>query len=1104
MEVAPEVSESATQHAIGNLPELVRGSKRNLQLIYLRQRQLDSLWNLHDKLERVFTQHGGVRPDILPGILVKFNDDVSGKTVLRRVVKASEEGMERIVYVEQGPGGSEDDYIPVSDLANSSMQQQEVDEIEAFWDANPQLGKLTTWALMEKCRVLQSANVLKGQWADPALPSLWQEQRSRPISTVELLERMDIVRQGQDPSTLPIWDVGRPADPQGLQAEPMMTAVGHPVDDHFHQDLTHGASAQVGMLPLTSPTRPTLTAALEESMALAQSPAVAQVVEPPIPVCGACSRRGRLMECNGEACEGMYHAGCAGYADPADVPANWVCPACRQAQGLYPLVMPSCHELRRTSGEAFIRLPSGNGPSQEHQAYVRAQISPAPTQEEAESGHLVVSQCNVSRSEQAASLNGTRVHQSSLDIWHGTMDFAAWHEEANFYYPKICCRPIGTSSSRFADDMNSSPALHEGFKQLLLQPQQARFIPQAGDAERLRIVCLQTKGDGHYRYFCPFACQPRLGQVQHTTGRKALEQHLISDHLEQLRTGSSQLLYVEPQAIVLSNCPGLVMGPLIPLRGRLCRFDLSAKASQTDGKVRMGLGGLLDTRTYSSPSLSPASSSDGADSAERASKRTLASFVDDGAVDSFRPTPTVTSIKKQTNTTKCGRCLTCRTPSRKQACLIGRCKDLAEKGSATARLASQGNDLKGKWLRLRKADGHIIAIVTDYDPYRHQHQLASGGGTFWRSLQSDSCKLIEPTPQEDMPNKLRYGRKATKEMTSGGSREGAVFVACESSVRKWWPVIIRCIDRPHRAYSIQLRCRKSQDETGAEQSMEIRTMLDPIPLQRHHAFFTLDKHSTMDYTLACPKIPEQVVSEFARARGGSAAAAPIVKANLAVDAADWDPVGGKRKREPHLNEAVRKLQASARSPQPAQPEHDGALHSQIPGLPPGAPMSHGLAGLGGTAMSEDDAILHENLQADLAQRLRAQQNNISIPGLAALAALPQLQPGYQPAAAPYAPPPLILPQSSPLARLPQGPSREPRSFTVPNSCMFPLGVKSEQASGAPDLSSMISQLHPHAVSAAAGAAVASMGMGFVPHPAGAVGQRYQLLQRFGSRQWSGK
>ena len=37
--------------------QLVRGSKRNLQLIYLRQRQLDSLWNLHDKLERNYILH---------------------------------------------------------------------------------------------------------------------------------------------------------------------------------------------------------------------------------------------------------------------------------------------------------------------------------------------------------------------------------------------------------------------------------------------------------------------------------------------------------------------------------------------------------------------------------------------------------------------------------------------------------------------------------------------------------------------------------------------------------------------------------------------------------------------------------------------------------------------------------------------------------------------------------------------------------------------------------------------------------------------------------------------------------------------------------------
>ncbi len=82
---------------------------------------------------------------------------------------------------------------------------------------------------------------------------------------------------------------------------------------------------------------------------------------------------------------------------------------------------------------------------------------------------------------QAASLNGTNLHQSNPGIWHGTMDYAAWHEEGGAYYPKICCRPIGTSHARFADDMQSSPSLNDSFKHLLLQPQQARFVPQAGE-----------------------------------------------------------------------------------------------------------------------------------------------------------------------------------------------------------------------------------------------------------------------------------------------------------------------------------------------------------------------------------------------------------------------------------------------------------------------------------------------------------------------------------------------------------------------------------------------------------------------------------------------
>lgn len=78
----------------------------------------------------------------------------------------------------------------------------------------------------------------------------------------------------------------------GLQGESMVTAVGHPGDDNFHQNLAHGGSTQDGMLPMTSPNRPLLTAALEESMALAQSPAVAQVC------LMQCSQMAQELRCN--------------------------------------------------------------------------------------------------------------------------------------------------------------------------------------------------------------------------------------------------------------------------------------------------------------------------------------------------------------------------------------------------------------------------------------------------------------------------------------------------------------------------------------------------------------------------------------------------------------------------------------------------------------------------------------------------------------------------------------------------------------------------------------------------------------------------------------
>ena len=70
--------------------------------------------------------------------------------------------------MQQAAGESEDDYITVSDLSNGSMQQPEVDEIEAFWDANPDLPKLTTWAVL---RLAIPAHPCKIQLISPAWPA---------------------------------------------------------------------------------------------------------------------------------------------------------------------------------------------------------------------------------------------------------------------------------------------------------------------------------------------------------------------------------------------------------------------------------------------------------------------------------------------------------------------------------------------------------------------------------------------------------------------------------------------------------------------------------------------------------------------------------------------------------------------------------------------------------------------------------------------------------------------------------------------------------------------------------------------------------------------
>ena len=61
---------------------------------------------------------------------------------------------------QQAGEGSEDDYIPVSDLSNAGLQQHEVADVEAFWDSNPQLEKLTTWTVSAHLSMAQ-------EWMSP-------------------------------------------------------------------------------------------------------------------------------------------------------------------------------------------------------------------------------------------------------------------------------------------------------------------------------------------------------------------------------------------------------------------------------------------------------------------------------------------------------------------------------------------------------------------------------------------------------------------------------------------------------------------------------------------------------------------------------------------------------------------------------------------------------------------------------------------------------------------------------------------------------------------------------------------------------------------------
>ena len=111
-----------------------------------------------------------------------------------------------------------------------------------------------------------------------------------------------------------------------------------------------------------------------------------------------------------------------------------------------------------------------------------------------------------------------------------------------------------------------------------------RMTLPAGDGDLLRVVSLQTKGDGHYRYYCPFACQASAGTpggILHKPSRIQLEQHLLTAHLSQMQQlPTAEILYAAPTAVRLAPKLGLLFAQLVPLSGTKCRVDLAARMAK--------------------------------------------------------------------------------------------------------------------------------------------------------------------------------------------------------------------------------------------------------------------------------------------------------------------------------------------------------------------------------------------------------------------------------------------------------------------------------------------------------------------------------------------
>ncbi|KAK9817357.1 hypothetical protein WJX74_001404 [Apatococcus lobatus] len=873
------------------LPKLCSGSKQNLDLIYLRQNIVYSLWDLDEQIRHLIKQRrcsskvgSNQIAGPLCGSIVRI--PTSDGHCLRQVKHAGEEAGDQVIYVQLHAGSNDEDSFYVSELSGGSTQPKEVQEFESFWMQQSSAAGHDTAMSCEKLalqyHVILHAKALRGRHQDPQLASLWDAEINRFDAPRYLVKMETEVYEasaiaGDDPALIQAPSSSRA--PSSSEAHPQH---GQPLP--AHQALpsaasTGGSRSQLiryaeasqsqadsfsslpgipvpnldGAKPNPADTtfenavfRPAAQADGQVTVGAGQQhKTLGQVTTA---LCHVCPPKDRMsnscIACTGLGCNKTFHPTCAGYAGAFDVPQNWRCPSCCKAAH-QPMLMPASLPLPHKARDTFIRCQShipeshiGKLPS-----YTSCRLEPVIPIQSARGTteqYFDVTSCR------DKALQDQVVAATDNRLWHGTLDHTAWVAAHGLVFPRVCASP-GYPETTFASDSQQDAVLAQGFAEAMRQPQEASFSADLeGDKDHLRVISLQTKTDGHYRYFCPFACSAS-GGVLHKSSRSQLEQHLLAAHQTDLQQRpTAKVIYTVPIAVSLAPHLGLLFAQLKPLPGSNCRVNLSTRLAKEVQRAPMG---QAESTLPKDIEATDASEAAGATIA-RCSDLPMAGVSFALAASADQPA-------------KCGKCINCKQTGRKKACKLSKCQIAASAGSQLAKLAMLRDDAVGTWLDDGEKDGSLC-VVTQYDAYRHEHQVASGSAVSFCPL--DSISLWEvPKPATDIFDRLRipYDANFRREVLAGREQSnwiGGIFISAKGIDRKWWPARFgRDASSATRQMEVQLRVSEppSRQDKAAHPGLH-RTIL----LEQNHCIFTTPSSNAAAYTIATADVPHAIVTAF--------------------------------------------------------------------------------------------------------------------------------------------------------------------------------------------------------------------------------------------------